>query len=86
MTEPTAIRPVIDHFPGRTPRWVNDQCRAGRIRGAIKIGRTWMITTAAVDRLFGGGTAANDDVRAAPEPVVPTMDEALADLRARGIL
>lgn len=70
-----AFLPVSFYFPGRSLRWIADSCRAGRIPGAVKVGRGWFMRGGDADRL----------VAAAP-PAVPTEDEALADLRRRGVL
>ena len=60
-------------FPGRSKRWVNDQARAGRIPGCRKIGGSWFCRVV--------------DIGAPPSaPNVPTLEDATADLRARGVL
>lgn len=70
------LHPVATYFPGRSDRWIAESCRAGRIPGAVLVGRQWLIRQSSVDELVAG---------AAPRPV-PTVDEATADLRARGVL
>ena len=73
--EPTVLLPVATFFPGRSPRWIADACRAGRIPGAIKIGRIWMMRPADVDALVAGRSGTR----------VPTADEVASTLRAHGL-
>ncbi len=67
----TAFRLATSFFPDRSARWVNDSCRAGRIPGAKKIGGSWFLTAQDVERM---------------STPVPTEEEALADLRRRGVV
>lgn len=67
--------PVKSLFPTKSARWVADNCREGRIPGAVKFGRTWMIKASTLEK--------------APKteaPSVFTVEDALADLRRRGII
>lgn len=77
---PDALRPVTSYLPDWTPRRVNENARAGRIPGVVKVGRSWMLRGSDFDRWVAGdkATAAND----AP----PTIDEATRELRRRGVL
>lgn len=69
------LRPVQLLFPDRSARWVADYCRAGKLKGAVKIGKTWMISETDTAQLT-----------TEPErPRVPTVEEAMADLRRRGV-
>ena len=72
------LLPVSQFFPGRTARWVEDLCRGGRLPGAVKVGRTWTIRRSDFER-FVGAKAKHLPPRA------PTVDEAMADLRRRGV-
>ena len=69
------LLPVSFYFPGRSARWVADSCRAGRIPGAFKVGKAWFIRAADVELL--GSSAPRG---------VPTVEDAAADLRRRGVL
>lgn len=68
------LRRVSEFFPGRSARWVADNCREGRIRGARRIGRLWFITPEDAAKL------------GVPETGVPTVEDAADELRARGVL
>ena len=70
----STYRLVSSIFPDRTSRWVNDACRRGAIPHAVKIGGSWFLLDRDVARL--GSDA----------PRVPTIEDADAILRARGIL
>jgi hypothetical protein len=70
-----ALIPVARLFPEKSPRWCAENCRLRRIPGAFKVGKTWYVTAAAVEALATGAT-----------PGVPSEAEALADLRARGVV
>jgi len=48
------LRPVAALFPTRSRRWVADTCRAGRVPGAIKVGREWLISESAAAAFVGG--------------------------------
>jgi len=74
-TSDDALLPVTFFFPGRSPRWVAESCRAGRIPGAVKIGKSWFTRASDVDRLVAGTSRG-----------VPTVEDATADLRRRGVL
>lgn len=69
---------VQQFFAGRSARWVADLCRSGRLPGAVKVGRTWMIRRSDFERFVGA------KAKHLP-PTVPTVDEAMADLRRRGV-
>jgi hypothetical protein len=68
--------PVTTFFPSWTPRRVNENCREGRIPGAVRVGRTWMMTATAYARFTTGRDARG----------VPSIEDAYADLRRRGVL
>ena len=70
-----AFLPVISFFPGRSLRWVADTCRAGRIPGAMRIGRAWVIRAADVDAFVAGKAARG----------ARTVADAETELRARGV-
>ena len=74
MSAVFALSPVASYFPGRSARWVADSCRAGRVPGAFKVGKSWFIRPGDVEALGSG----------APQGA-PTVDDALADLRRRGV-
>lgn len=76
MTSP--LRPVQLFFPDCSPRWVADNCRAGKIPGAVKIGKTWMISETDMSKLTSAKAAKS-------ERRVPTLEEATADLKRRGL-
>lgn len=69
-----ALRPAIEFFPGRSPRWIADACRAKRIPGAVKIGRVWMLRASDVERLVTKKSKR-----------LPTPEEVAEDLRRRGL-
>jgi hypothetical protein len=72
-----ALRPVRVFFPDWSDRRIADNCRARRIPGAIKIGKEWMMRPSDVERWVTGK---------APTVVkVPTVEDAMADLRRRGL-
>lgn len=73
--QPAPFLPVAFYFPGRSARWIADACRAGRIPGAVKIGKGWFLRGADADRLVAGAPTA-----------VPSVADAEADLRRRGVL
>ena len=70
----TIFSPVRDSFPCRSPRWVNDSCRAGQIPGSRKIGGSWFWSARDAERFASGGAS------------VVSEDDALADLRTRGVV
>lgn len=70
-----AFRPVFTFFPHKSRRWAAEQCRSRRLAGAIRVGREWVIRECDVNAFVSGSSAS-----------VPTEADALADLRARGIL
>lgn len=61
-------------FPDRSARWVNEHCRKGDVPGAFRVGRTWYVGDAQSAAL------------PPPKPGIPTVDEAYAELRRRGVL
>lgn len=71
-----ALIPVTSFFPGRSSRWVAENCRSGRVPRAVRVGRTWMIRPLDFAAFVSGGSASRE---------VPSVDDALADLRARGV-
>jgi hypothetical protein len=73
---PAPLVPVISFFPGRSPRWVAESCRAGRIPGAVRVGKQWLIRESEIAAFVAGR---------APRGA-PTVADAEADLRARGVL
>lgn len=75
MSDAVFVR-VASLFPDRSGRWVNETCRRGGVPGAVKIGGAWYLSPAALAKL--GSTPA-----ASP---TPTVEDAEADLRSRGVL
>ena len=72
------LRPLVDFFPGRSRRWISDLCRSDkRPTGAVKVGASWMIRAADFERWLVAQQRAD-------RPALPTVDDALADLRRRG--
>jgi hypothetical protein len=70
---------VCSLFPSRSPRWVSDLCRSGRLPGAIKVARVWFIAPANWQAwLARQGAAAGVVSTVSPE-------SAEADLRKRGV-
>lgn len=79
------FRPVVDFFvdPAASPavrkarsRWCADQCRSGRIPGALRVGREWLIRPRDVEAFVQGRASAG----------APTVEDAERDLRSRGVL
>ena len=70
------LRPVALFFPDKSARWVADACRTGRIPGAVRVGRQWLIRPSDFDAFVSGNA-----IRC-----VPTVEQAAADLRSRGVL
>ena len=54
-----ALVPVIAFFPGRSPRWVAESCRAGRIPGAVRVGERWRIRESEISAFVAGPEAGN---------------------------
>lgn len=79
MTSP--LRPVQLFFPDQTPRWIADTCRAGKLPGAVKVGKVWMIRESDIERLTKSKAE-----KQAEERRIPTVEEAMADLRRRGVV
>ncbi len=77
MSAGDALRPVLEFFPGRSSRWVNESCRAGRIPRAVKIGRTWMVREADIEALV--------ERRGRPTKTKITVADAAAELAKRGL-
>jgi hypothetical protein len=73
------LRPLHVFFPDRSLRWIADACRAGRLPGAVKVGRVWMIRASDFERWVTGARVAGG---AAP----PSIAEATAELERRGVL
>jgi hypothetical protein len=46
-TELPTLVPVVELLPSQQPRWIFRQCRTGRIKGAVKVGRQWLISVEA---------------------------------------
>jgi hypothetical protein len=72
VTEPAALVPLVDLLPSMPPRWIFRQCRTGKIRGAVKVGRAWLISVeafkawaASQGATGGAATSAVDELRAA---------------------
>ena len=57
---------VALYFPGRSPRWVAEACRAGRIPGARRVGKSWMWRAVDAARFAAGDSAAADCVLSEP--------------------
>ncbi len=70
---PDALHPIGDFLPSWSARRVADNARAGRIPGAVKICRAWMMTRTAFEKWISGA-AVRSDV------------EAETELRRRGVL
>lgn len=68
------LQPVAAVFPALSKRAVNEACRAGKIPGAVKVARTWMIRARDVEALVNREPAC-----------MPTVADAIADLRKRGL-
>jgi hypothetical protein len=73
---PGPLVPVISFFPGRSLRWVAESCRAKRIPGAVRVGKQWLIRESEIAAFIAG---------AGPRGM-PTVEDAAADLRRRGVL
>ncbi len=73
---PAPLVPVISFFVGRSPRWVAESCRAGRIPGAVRVGKQWLIRESEIAAFIAGMGPRG----------VPTVEDAAADLRRRGVL
>jgi hypothetical protein len=74
---PAPLVPVISFFPGRSLRWVAESCRAKRIPGAVRVGKQWLIRESEIAAFIAGTGRPRG---------VPTVEDAAADLRRRGIL
>jgi hypothetical protein len=66
---------LIDLIP-RPKAWIAKACRAGRIPNAIRVGKVWFIRRSDYDR-WTTGTATSTSA--------PTVEDAAADLRRRGV-
>jgi hypothetical protein len=73
------LRPLTVFFPDKSLRWIADACRAKRIPNAVKVGKTWMVRPSDFERWI---TRAQDRARAP----APSIEEATAELRRRGLL
>jgi hypothetical protein len=85
-----ALVPVATFFPNKERRWISDACRGVKPRrdearrppfipNAIKVGKTWMMRRSDFEAWIG--------VRAKHLPLAPpSVDDALADLRKRGVV
>jgi hypothetical protein len=78
--EPDTLRPVSAYLVDWSPRRVNDTARRGDIPGAMKVGRVWMMTRSAFERWTGTARDVANDVQP------PTIEDAAADLRRRGVI
>lgn len=74
------IVPVTSIFPEWTSRRITANCRAGRIKGAYKLGKSWVISTQDAALITAAPKAQAEATAAEAEAL------ALADLRARGVL
>jgi hypothetical protein len=55
-----SLRSLRSLMPDWTTRRIADNARAGRIPGAKKVGRDWMMSVDAFERWIGRAPAAND--------------------------
>jgi hypothetical protein len=65
-------------FRDRSARWVADTCRAGRVPGAIKVGKVWMIRASDFEAFVTGSKAPER-----PQPQTP--EDAAEVLRRHGV-
>lgn len=63
MTSETLVS-VVTLLPSATPRKVARLCRTGKIPGAVKVGRIWMITESAWREYTTAATAPTCDADA----------------------
>lgn len=77
----TPLVPLARVIPSWSTRRIADACRKGAIPGAVKLGHEWLISQADLDRWLASlarpGLAKTSG---------PTVDDALAVLRARGLV
>jgi hypothetical protein len=66
--------PLSDIFPDQSKRWRARAARAGRIPGAVRVGKIWFIRRSDYERWINGTAAST-----------PTVDTAIANLRAAGV-
>ena len=85
-----ALRPITDYLPARSARWIADAARAGRLAGAVKVARTWCWTSsdyrAWLATAQGRAPAPPTSGVCLDPDALPTLEQATADLRARGLI
>lgn len=72
MNEDTRLLPITELLPSQRPRWIFTRCRAGDIKGAVKVGRQWLISARAFKEW------------ASSQGVASSTPTALEELRAAG--
>jgi hypothetical protein len=72
-----ALRPVRTFVPDWSNRRIAENARAGRIPGARKIGKQWMMARSDFERWIGLRTT---------ETGSPSVEDAAADLQRRGVI
>jgi hypothetical protein len=73
-----ALLPARTFFPTWLPRRVADTCRRDKRLRAVRVGKAWMLRRSDYERWIAGLQGA--------DACVPSVDDAAADLRRRGVI